>query len=204
MRLSCEKKALALTGQWFEELAKKRKWNWILPIRRLVVESWIVLSGQNCNIPDLIGRETEEESYSTEAFWEAETLLDLEFAFEKGVSTILRYLKVSRSANPDIVRLITYLKEHMAENISLEQAANFCALGKSQFCVLFKKQTGDTFLNYFNSMKMRRAYELLTKKNIQVQEAAEQIGIQDLSYFSRIFKKYYTISPSEVKKSKNY
>ena len=53
-------------------------------------------------------------------------------------------------------------------------------------------------------MKMRRAYELLTKKNIQVQEAAEQIGIQDLSYFSRIFKKYYTISPSEVKKSKNY
>ena len=199
-----EKKALALTGQWFEELAKKRKWNWILPIRRLVVESWIVLSGQNCNIPDLIGREIEEESYSTEAFWEAETLLDLEFAFEKGVSTILRYLKVSRSANPDIVRLITYLKEHMAENISLEQAANFCALGKSQFCVLFKKQTGDTFLNYFNSMKMRRAYELLTKKNIQVQEAAEQIGIQDLSYFSRIFKKYYTLSPSEVKKSKNY
>ena len=199
-----EKKALALTGQWFEELAKKRKWNWILPIRRLVVESWIVLSGQNCNIPDLIGRETEEESYSTEAFWEAETLLDLEFAFEKGVSTILRYLKVSRSANPDIVRLITYLKEHMAENISLEQAANFFFFLKSKFCVLFKKQTGDTFLNYFNSMKMRRAYELLTKKNIQVQEAAEQIGIQDLSYFSRIFKKYYTISPSEVKKSKNY
>ena len=119
-----------MTGQWFEELDEKRKWNWILPIRRLVVESWIVLSGQNCNIPDLIGRETEEESYSTEAFWEAETLLDLEFAFEKGVSTILRYLKVSRSANPDIVRLITYLKEHMAENISLEQAANFCALGK--------------------------------------------------------------------------
>lgn len=75
----------------------------------------LILSGQNCNIPDLIGRETEEESYSTEAFWEAETLLDLEFAFEKGVSTILRYLKVSRSANPDIVRLITYLKEHMAK-----------------------------------------------------------------------------------------
>ena len=79
---------------------RKEKVELILPIRRLVVESWIVLSGQNCNIPDLIGRETEEESYSTEAFWEAETLLDLEFAFEKGVSTILRYLKVSRSANP--------------------------------------------------------------------------------------------------------
>ena len=57
-------------------------------------------------------------------------------------------------------------------------------------------------MNYFNSMKMRRAYELLTKKNIQIQEAAEQIGIQDLSYFSRIFKKYYTLSPSEVKKAK--
>ena len=46
-------------------------------------------------------------------------------------------------------------------------------------------------MNYFNSMKMRRAYELLTKKNIQVQEAAEQIGIQDLSYLAGFLKILY-------------
>ena len=106
----------------------------------------------------------------------------------------------NKNANPEITRFLQYLEDHVDENISLEEAAGWCALGKSQFCILFKKAAGDTFVNYFNGLKMKKAFTLLGSSNIQVQEAASRIGIHDISYFSRLFKKYYNMSPSDVRK----
>lgn len=62
----------------------------------------------------------------------------------------------NKNANPEITRFLQYLEDHVDENISLEEAAGWCALGKSQFCILFKKAAGDTFVNYFNGLKMKR------------------------------------------------
>lgn len=192
--------ALELVQQWFDEMKRRREEEQIPAIRRLVVGSWIMLSGYGLDSQELPLPEEQEEMCSTAEFWEAETLEELQTAFQNGILMILKYLKTYRSDNREITNLIRYLREHVNENISLDQAAGMCALGKSQFCVLFKKQTGDTFLNYFNSMKMKQAHELLRQENMQVQEAAERIGIRDVSYFSRLFKKYYAMSPSEVKR----
>lgn len=167
-------------------------------IRRFVVETWVFISGYS--LPEAVEESGYDGMYSTAVFWEAETLAELKQAFQEGVGMILKYLQANRAANPEIIQLIRYLENHIGENISLEHAAGRCALGKSQFCILFKKHTGETFVNYFNHLKMKRAYELLSCTNLQVQEVANQIGIRDISYFSRMFKKYYQISPSDVKK----
>ena len=120
--------------------------------------------------------------------------------FKEGLQILIEYIQASKNRNPEIVEFLHYLNEHVDENISLERAAQHCALGKSQFCILFKKATGDTFINYFNGLKMRKAFALLSRGNIQVQEVADRLGLKDISYFSRLFKKYYNISPSDVKK----
>lgn len=141
-----------------------------------------------------------DEIYSTGDFWGAETLADLKGCFKAAVRSVVDYLMANKNANPEITRFLQYLEDHVDENISLEEAAGWCALGKSQFCILFKKAAGDTFVNYFNGLKMKKAFTLLGSSNIQVQEAASRIGIHDISYFSRLFKKYYNMSPSDVRK----
>ena len=193
--------AFELVQQWFDDMKKKRDAEQIPAIRRLIVGAWIMLSGYGLDSQELPMPEEQEKMCSTAEFWNAETLEELQTVFQNGMAMILKYLNTYRSDNREIAGLIRYLKEHVNENISLDEAAGWCALGKSQFCVLFKKQTGDTFLNYFNSMKMQQAYALLRRENIQVQEAAERVGIRDVSYFSRLFKRYYSISPSEVKRT---
>lgn len=193
-----EKEATELVEQWFRDMKGLVSFQQIQAIRRAIVETWIFISGYS--LPDTEEKTDYNEMYSTAVFWEAETLEELRAAFQEGVRTVLEYLQANRAANPEIVQLIRYLESHIGENISLDHAAGRCALGKSQFCILFKKHTGETFVNYFNHLKMKRAYELLSCTNLQVQEVANQIGIRDISYFSRMFKKHYQISPSDVKK----
>lgn len=193
-----EEEAKELANLWFEDMKRQVSFGQIPNIRRSVVETWVFISGYS--LPENVEDSGYDGMYSTNVFWEAETLEELRQAFLEGVGMILEYLQANRAANPEILQLIQYLESHIEENISLEHAAGRCALGKSQFCILFKKHTGETFVNYFNRLKMKRAYELLSCTNLQVQEVANQIGIRDISYFSRMFKKYYQISPSDVKK----
>ena len=194
--------ACMLVDAWFEEMKEFRNFAQIKNIRRSVMETWVFVSGYS--LPEEMEAEEYDELYATITFWEAETLEELKESFLNGIKTILKYLTMYKMVNPEIKELLKYLESHVKENISLEYAANMCALGKSQFCILFKKTTGDTFINYFNRLKMKRAFELLSREKLQVQEVAEQIGIRDISYFSRMFKKYYQISPSDVKSGKSY
>ena len=193
-----EKEAKELSELWFKDMKGLASFGQIQNIRRSVVETWVFISGYS--LPEAVEESEYDGMYSTAVFWEAETLAELKQAFQEGVGMVLEYLQANRAANPEIIQLIQYLENHIGENISLDHAAGRCALGKSQFCILFKKHTGETFVNYFNHLKMKRAYELLSCTNLQVQEVANQIGIRDISYFSRMFKKYYQISPSDVKK----
>jgi len=193
-----EREVRRLTDEWFGRMAASRYYEQIEIIRHSVMETWIFVSGYTL-------QETEDgpeydDSGCTADFWSAETIWDLKQCFQTALQTILDYLQANKSAYPEIIELLHYLEAHVEENISLEQAAGRCALGKSQFCILFKKTTGKTFVNYFNRLKMKKAFALLSSGKIQVQEAADRIGIRDISYFSRLFKKYYNMSPSDVKK----
>ncbi len=187
-----------LINQWFEDMTVVRNHERIMAIRRQVVETWIYLSGsampEQDNVPDYLNIN------SVSDMWRAETLETLKESFEYSVQVLMDWLQANKTTNPELARLLIYLEENISESLTLEQAAIQCNLGKSQFCILFKKATGETFINYVNQLKMKKAYELLCSENILVQEAANQIGIRDISYFSRLFKKYYNISPSEVRR----
>lgn len=190
--------AFRLTEEWFAELCTWKSFGQIKVIRRQIVETWIYLSGYT--LPDGETAGNWDDPGDTEKFWNAETLDEMKWYFKEGLQILIEYIQASKNRNPEIVEFLHYLNEHVDENISLERAAQHCALGKSQFCILFKKATGDTFINYFNGLKMRKAFALLSRGNIQVQEVADRLGLKDISYFSRLFKKYYNISPSDVKK----
>lgn len=188
-----------LADIWFAQLSECRQFERIDEIRRLVVEMCISLSGTA--VFDIDETANYHECISTADFWSADTIGALKQCFQISVHRILDFLQERRAVSNEITNLLHYLETHISEGMSLEEAARYCALGKSQFCILFKKATGNTFVNYFNRLKMKKAYVLLSTQDIQVQQAADLIGIRDISYFSRLFKKHYNVSPSDVKKA---
>lgn len=189
-----------LLDEWFDRMQSCRSRGADSRIKRSVVETWIFISGYS--LPEESGFKEIDDSGVTVRIWEAETLAELREVMNEALEAILSWLAASKSISNEIRDFLVYLEGHVAENFTLVEAAAKCALGRSQFCILFKKATGETFINYLNRKKMEKAFQALSSENILVQDAAYRVGITDISYFNKLFKKYYDLSPSEVKKPK--
>ena len=58
-----------------------------------------------------------------------------------------------------------------------------------------------TLTDYVNGHRIDTALKLLNTTDIQIQDIAYYVGIEDVNYFTRIFKKKIGVSPTEYKKS---
>lgn len=85
--------------------------------------------------------------------------------------------------------------------IDIDAYAAKCNLSTSRFVHLFKECTGSSPKNYLIGIRIRKACELLENTDLSIIRIGEQVGIEDQNYFSRLFKKYTSKSPSEYRKS---
>lgn len=100
-----------------------------------------------------------------------------------------------------IARLTSYLKEHFSEKIDSKRIEcdmhmNFDYLNRQ-----FKKYTGDTIFHFLNVYRIEESKQLLKSGLYQNAVIASMTGFQNEFYFSKVFKKYTGITPSEYKKN---
>lgn len=93
-----------------------------------------------------------------------------------------------------------YIKRHFNKNINLQELAEAIGMNKTYMCTLFKLETGMTVLNYIVAERMGAARSLLLETDAKVYEIANQIGYEDVVYFSQVFKKHYGMNPMEYKR----
>ena len=105
------------------------------------------------------------------------------------------------SNNKHIITIIKYINEHMSEPISLSTVSDYVNLSKEYTSCVFKKETGKTVTEYINERKMFIAKEMILGTNHSLVNIAEQLGYDNYSYFSKMFKKQFDISPRNLKKS---
>ncbi|MBP1041999.1 helix-turn-helix transcriptional regulator [Vagococcus sp. BWB3-3] len=94
--------------------------------------------------------------------------------------------------------IIYYLENHHSEEISLDTLSDTMYISSTYISKVFKEETGDSPINYLIKLRLNRAKQLLETQNITVKEAAETVGYQDAYHFSKLFKKHYGKSPSEL------
>ena len=97
-----------------------------------------------------------------------------------------------------ILHCLGYIKNHLSEQITLDEMAKRTAMSKSSFCESFRKITGQTFKSYLNRERVEAAATLIKSGNL-VLKAAMELGYRDSSTFYRNFKKHFGVSPSEYK-----
>ncbi len=91
------------------------------------------------------------------------------------------------------------IDRHYTENITLSQLSDQFSLSKEYLCKVFKKKYGQSINRYLQKQRMLRAAELLKDEQIKVQDIAELLGFSDNNYFSKAFRKFYDMSPSEYR-----
>ncbi len=99
-----------------------------------------------------------------------------------------------------ISEVCKYISLNYMKDISTRELAALCYLTESHFCRFFKRMVGKSAMQYINSFRIERAGVLLRESNLSVFEVAEEVGISNLNYFSRIFKKIKGKTPLEYRK----
>ena len=83
--------------------------------------------------------------------------------------------------------------------ITIEELAETVNLSKHYFMRFFKKYMGMTCIEYINDYRLNIAANLLLTTRMRITEVAVSIGITNLSYFNRIFKKKFNLTPKEYR-----
>ena len=109
---------------------------------------------------------------------------------------------VSRTKSLEKMKtILKYVEEHYAEHISIDDMAVLTYYSKSHFMKFFKQHMGTGFIDYLNDYRLTMAERLLKSSNSSILEIAEQSGFDNLSYFNRLFKRKYGISPGKARKA---
>ena len=93
-------------------------------------------------------------------------------------------------------RVLIYLRSHYGETLTLTELAGVADLSPRYFCRAFKAMTGRTPIDYLLYYRVERAGERLQLTDESITDIAFACGFNDVSYFSRIFKRYKGVSPS--------
>jgi AraC-like DNA-binding protein len=96
-------------------------------------------------------------------------------------------------------RVMRYVREHLHEDISLNDAAAAAMLSPNYLAHLLKKQTARTFTELVNERRLERARELLLSSNHLIREVAHQCGFADEAYFARRFRRWAGVTPRQFR-----
>lgn len=94
------------------------------------------------------------------------------------------------------------IEKNYNQNLSLEEICREVAVSKNYFSYLFKRETGMNLWNYLTIIRLQHAKRLLEETELKSYEIAFQVGYDNPSYFSRIFRKYENMTPNEYRNRK--
>ena len=101
--------------------------------------------------------------------------------------------------DPKIQQVLSYINEHLHEELTVDQLAERAYLSKYHFMRLFKAQTGSTVHAYVRQKRLLHAARLI-REGVSVGKAAADSGFGDYSAFHRAFRESFGISPGSLKK----
>jgi len=99
-------------------------------------------------------------------------------------------------------RINEYVYEHFSEKITIKEIASIANMTETSFCRYFKTRTLKNFTRFLNEIRISYACRLLSNTNYNVTAVCFESGFNELSYFTRQFKKIMKLAPQEYQKWK--
>lgn len=113
----------------------------------------------------------------------------------------MKYSAVKPSAySKTVKKVLDFISENYKSKIRLDTMAAFADLSPAYLHKIFKDTVGITPNEYITKLRMEHAKELLLNTQLQVYKVGMECGIDNVPYFSYLFKKYYGSSPLEFKR----
>lgn len=112
----------------------------------------------------------------------------------KGIDSVRNF-----NMNEQVSQAAEFIKLNYQKDLSLDDVAKAVCLSPYYLSKLFKTVTGENFIDYLTRYRLSMAANLLKEGNLSVSEICYRVGYNDPNYFSKLFKKYYHMNPSDYK-----
>ncbi|MDD4135145.1 MAG: PocR ligand-binding domain-containing protein [Eubacteriales bacterium] len=99
-----------------------------------------------------------------------------------------------------IRRAIGFIRHNLAEKITLEQIAAEAFMSPAYFSRVFKQEVGRTVQRFILDERLKRAESLMRARELSLLQAAELSGLGNLSFFNRVIRRQYGVSPGELRR----
>jgi AraC family transcriptional regulator len=123
---------------------------------------------------------------------------------------LLKHYSTQKAAVPDYKNglspfklkvAIAYIHEHLDQNLSLSEIAAAVQMSPHYFASLFKQSAGQTPHQYVLSCRIEKAKHLLTQRELAIADISQQVGFQNQSHFTSVFRKYVKATPKAYRNS---
>lgn len=119
-------------------------------------------------------------------------------AYEEACGSSAGAAPANRSAL--MQRADEYIREHYAQDLTVEKVAEHVGKTPNYFSHLFKKELGVPFREYVNRLRISKAKELILRTNDRIYEIGEKVGFSDYAYFTQVFRKLEGRPPTSLRK----
>lgn len=110
-------------------------------------------------------------------------------------------INLDNTHNPvPLKKAIQYINSHYKKHITLKDVSKEANLTPKYLSSLFKKEKGISFTQYVNKLRVNDARSLLSMTNQTIMDIALDLGFEDPSYFTKIFKRFTGLTPNQYRK----
>ena len=126
-------------------------------------------------------------------------------AYSETLEALSAYIRLKgmilRTEQSDLQKLELYLEQHYMEKLSLASVARELHIGRTKLCGLAKELSGGHTLSWFIAQRrIDAAKRLLLETSLPISAVAEQVGVNDYNYFSKVFRSMTGTTPSLFRK----
>lgn len=134
---------------------------------------------------------------------QANTLEEYKQSYSRCLTSIFRRILTQTGGHQTkYIRLTKqYIQSHLSESIRLKEAAEHVGLSPVYLSACFKRETGCNFSDYVNHCRVEKAQDMLEDRSAKIQTIAKELGFCDARYFSRMFKSFTGMTPTEYRET---
>lgn len=154
----------------------------------------------------------QKEGISTSAYYEkCRDLLSARFRYKNlaeisawflaFIEAMIKEMEEKNDKNITLAvgKVKAYIDQHYTENITLQGMADMVFINRSYLSTSFRKIVGEKFIIYIMKKRLEKAAELLRDTNLCVAEIAQIVGYDNVRHFSRTFRKYMGLLPTDYR-----
>lgn len=157
--------------------------------------SFLIYSDIIRQYPQALVESSEE---MVEKIRQATQIIEVEELLTRRLATIGKE-KVRQQFAPQVEESLQKITKDYQTEWTLKMMGDQLHLNPVYFGQLFKKETGKSFLQYVNQLRVKKAQQLLLNSPQNINEISEALGYNNTNYFSKIFKKLNGLTPKEFR-----